>query len=103
MQGTSAQRREKILQELERANGPVSASALARRFSVSRQIIVGDIALLRASNVDILATPRGYILQQKEAHSGTCYTIACRHDEEGIRRELYTVVDLGGEVVDVII
>ena len=103
MQGTSAQRREKILQELERANGPVSASALARQFSVSRQIIVGDIALLRASNVDILATPRGYILQKKEAHSGTCYTIACRHDEEGIRRELYTVVDLGGEVVDVII
>ncbi|MGN0563206.1 MAG: transcription repressor NadR [Candidatus Heritagella sp.] len=103
MQGTSAQRREKILQELQRANGPVSASALARQFSVSRQIIVGDIALLRASNVDILATPRGYILQKKEAHSGTCYTIACRHDEEGIRRELYTVVDLGGEVVDAII
>lgn len=42
--------------------GPVSASVLAARFSVSRQIIVGDIALLRAGGLDIAATPRGYLL-----------------------------------------
>ena len=33
------------------------AAALAREFAVSRQIIVGDIALLRAAGADISATP----------------------------------------------
>ena len=42
-------RRQAILDTLRRSGGPVSASALAEQFSVSRQIIVGDIALLRAA------------------------------------------------------
>jgi len=56
------ERREKIARRLEQADGPVSATALAKEFSVSRQIIVGDVALLRAAGLDIAATPRGYIL-----------------------------------------
>ena len=55
-------RRQAVAQALEEAVGPVSAAALAERFSVSRQIIVGDVALLRAGGTDILATPRGYLL-----------------------------------------
>ena len=55
-------RRKKILEHLSVSSGPVSATALAGKFSVSRQVIVGDIALLRASGADITATPRGYIL-----------------------------------------
>ena len=63
MSFTSAEaRRRAVAQILEEAEGPVSAAALARRFSVSRQIIVGDVALLRAGGADILATPRGYLL-----------------------------------------
>lgn len=58
----AAERREAITRLLERAREPVSAAALAREFSVSRQIIVGDVALLRASGVDITATPRGYLM-----------------------------------------
>ena len=60
MTGISAQeRRRAVARALEEADGPVSAAALAERFSVSRQIIVGDIALLRAAGADISATPRG--------------------------------------------
>ena len=58
-------RRKEILQLLERQSGPLSAGRLAGRLGVSRQIIVGDIALLRASGTDITATPRGYILTRK--------------------------------------
>ena len=42
------ERRQAIARRLERARSPVSATALAREFSVSRQIIVGDVAILRA-------------------------------------------------------
>ena len=103
MQGTSAQRREQILQVRKEQKGPVSASTLARRFSVSRQIVVGDIALLRASNVDILATPRGYLLQKKEEPVGVQFTVACCHSQDDMKKEMYTVVDLGGELVDTVI
>ena len=56
------ERRQAIARRLEGASGPVSAAVLAREHSVSRQIIVGDIALLRAGGMDIAATPRGYVL-----------------------------------------
>ena len=46
---TAGERREAILRELEQAQGPVSASALAKRFHVSRQAVVGDVAMLRAA------------------------------------------------------
>ena len=38
---------------------------IADIFEVSRQVIVQDIALLRASNYEILSTNRGYLLQKK--------------------------------------
>lgn len=53
----AVQRRAALSDYLSQAAGPVSASVLAARFSVSRQIIVGDIALLRAGGLDIAATP----------------------------------------------
>ena len=55
-------RREAILKTLRQAHQPVSAGALAADYSVSRQVIVGDIALLRAAGEDISATPRGYVI-----------------------------------------
>lgn len=60
-------RRQAVAQALEEAVEPVSAAALAERFSVSRQIIVGDVALLRAGGTDILATPRGISWADGEA------------------------------------
>ena len=65
----ASERREKILQFFRERSGPVSASVLAAHFDVSRQIIVGDVALLRAQGAQIAATPRGYVFHE-EAESG---------------------------------
>lgn len=82
------------------SEGPISASTLASRLRVSRQVIVGDVALLRASGTLIQATPNGYILEDQGF--GYVGTLACiHHDEDTLLRELYAVVDLGGTVIDV--
>ena len=57
-------RRAEIAALLEKADSPLSAAHLASQLGVSRQVIVGDIALLRASGADITATPRGYITER---------------------------------------
>lgn len=102
MPALSAQeRRRQISARLCRAGNPVSAAALAQEFSVSRQIIVGDVALLRASGADITATPRGYLLGH--AGTGLVRTAACSHTPEDMGRELYAIVDAGCEVLDVIV
>ncbi len=99
----AGQRRQKILELLKRNAQPVSASAIAAEFHVSRQIIVGDIALLRAANVAISATPRGYILQENTDNGEFIHTIACKHSREDLLQELYTIVDNGGGLIDVIV
>ena len=94
-------RRAAIARELERATAPLSATVLAKEFGVSRQIIVGDIALLRAGGMDISATPRGYVLPAPA--TGKLYTIACRHTAVQMEQELNAIVDQGCTVVDVIV
>ncbi|WP_326522380.1 transcription repressor NadR [Faecalispora sporosphaeroides] len=98
---TSAERREKILQLLQHSRQPVSAGAIARQFQVSRQIIVGDIALLRAANEKIAATPRGYVLESDVPAGEYRVIIACRHSGSEMEDELTTIVDNGGRVLDV--
>lgn len=95
-------RREQIEIRLRQADNALSATKLAKEFGVSRQVIVGDIALLRAAGMDIQATPRGYFLDSSES-IGYTGTIACRHSREGMKEELYTIVDLGGKILDVIV
>lgn len=99
-----SERRENILELLKQGEAPVSAGSLAKRLKVSRQVIVGDIALLRAANQPITATPRGYVMESADARPGELVrTVACRHDRTGIARELYAVVDNGCGVLDVIV
>ena len=96
----AAQRREVILKRLSEADAPVSASVLAAQLGVSRQIVVGDVALLRAGGAAIEATPRGY--QFHPAPGGYTGILACVHrTTDEMRTELYAVVDQGGTVVDV--
>lgn len=73
----------------------------AREFSVSRQIIVGDVALLRAAGLDIAATPRGYVLPKET--TGLVRTVACVHPGEAMARELEIMVDQGCQVMDVVV
>ena len=97
----AAARRQAILNRLRTADRPVSASSLAAELNVSRQIIVGDIALLRAGGAEISATPRGYVLPR--ATDGITRTIACRHTLEQTGTELDILVDNGCTVLDVIV
>ena len=86
---------------LKHENGPVSATALAKEHGVSRQIIVGDIALLRAGGEPISATPRGYLLDRENA--GELHTVAVRHTTQEMERELQICVDNGCTVLDVVV
>ena len=97
----NSERREKIVSLLMEKPVPVSASKLASKLDVSRQIIVGDVALLRAEGHDIVSTPRGYVYG--EMPDGYTRRIACRHEADGTREELYILVDAGCTVEDVII
>ena len=99
----AAQRREAIRQYLKEKESPVSAGSLAKLMHVSRQVIVGDVALLRAASVPVMATPRGYILQREADQRGIIHTIACCHSRENITKELYLIVDNGCGVLDVIV
>ena len=92
-------RRTAIARELEQSSTPISATALAGQFSVSRQVIVGDIALLRASGMDVTATPRGYVIPRSA--TGQCHTLATRHGADQMEAELNAVVDQGCTVLDV--
>lgn len=96
-------RRELIIKKLIDAATPLSASKLANEFSVSRQVIVGDIAILRASGSKISATPRGYILDAVETKYGFTGILPCKHGPEDLLKELYIIVDFGATVIDVIV
>ncbi len=98
---TSEERRQALLRALEEKTEPVSASALARAFAVSRQIVVGDVALLRAAGAEIAATPRGYLLQRQD--QDLVRQLACRHAAEDMERELNIMVDNGCTVLDVVV
>lgn len=97
---TAAQRRSAIYDRLTHATAPISAAALAQRYQVTRQVVVGDIALLRAEGRSITATPRGYMIP---AETGLKRTIACTHSAEDTQRELFAMVDCGCTVVDVVV
>lgn len=94
------QRRLEILSRLESAERQISASALAKELGVSRQIIVGDVALLRAQGHDILALARGYMLQKSPLFERV---FKVRHSDEDTEKELLSIVDAGGCVVDVFV
>ncbi len=95
------QRREAILSRLKASAGPLSAAALARDYGVSRQVIVGDVALLRAFGSEISATPRGYVLERETGM--IVRTLACTHSGADMKRELDIMVDNGCVVKDVIV
>jgi uncharacterized protein len=96
------ERRRQILAWMRGHREPIRGSEMARRLGVSRQCLVQDVAILRASGEEIMATPRGYqILKPKEpAHRAV---LACCHRPERTEEELQTLVDCGVRVLDVIV
>ena len=100
----ATQRRDKIIEILTSSEVPISATALSKEFSVSRQVIVSDIALIRAFGINVFATPRGYLLRDKyENKDKLIKTIACKHGVDKLKDELYTIIDNGCAILDVIV
>ncbi|MDT2827845.1 MAG: transcription repressor NadR [Enterococcus viikkiensis] len=95
------QRKAQILAALQQADKPISATSFAKKFGVSRQIVVGDVALLRASGENIIATARGYLLERETEK--LISKIAVQHERSQAETELRTIIDQGGEVIDVIV
>lgn len=101
--GASSTRRSEIKRLLEQSTAAISASTLAERLSVSRQVIVGDVAILRAGGAEILSTPKGYVAGSATADTGYVFKLACVHSNALLCQELYAIVDNGGRVIDVIV
>ena len=93
------ERRQQILADLTEATSVINATVLADKLGVTRQVIVADIALLRAAGHAIRAEHRGYVLDKSNGE--LLKKIACRHTKDTVADEFYAVVDNGGKIVDV--
>ena len=95
-------RRTAILRLLKERGTPLSGTALAKELGVSRQVIVQDIALIRAENNDILSTNKGYVYRSESAEiSQPKRVFHVRHTTQEVLDEFLTVLELGGTVLDV--
>ena len=99
----TAERRGEILKILHDADTPVAARELAGKFGVSRQVIVQDIALLRASNRNILSTNKGYLYDRADEKKVVRRTFFVCHTDEQMAEELFAIVDNGGRLRDVVV
>ena len=101
---TGEERRSQILQMLRSQPLPLSGTALANVFHVSRQVIVQDIALMRAESHDILSTNRGYLYRREDQNpSFPKRVFYVRHNTEQVLDEFLTIIDLGGKILDVVV
>lgn len=96
------ERRTKILKILKQSTRPVTGTHLAEQMGVSRQVIVQDMAVLRAAGEEILASPQGYFLYYASVENYRS-VVAVRHTPAQTEDELTALVDVGVEVVDVIV
>lgn len=94
------ERRKKIINILSSSKSPVAGVALAKELDVSRQVIVQDIALLRANGAAIFSTNRGYLIQADKQYSRVLKVV---HEDDEVEEELSTIVDAGGHVKDVFV
>lgn len=99
---TGEERRASILCKLQTTDTPLSGTMLAKAFHVSRQIIVQDIALMRAENYGILSTNKGYLLRSpKTENTQPKRVFYVKHTTQQVLEEFRTVIDLGGKILDV--
>lgn len=94
-------RREHIVQLLKESRQPLKGSLLAERLGVSRQTLVGDIALLRKEGYPILSTIRGYRLEESSILQHE--VIGISHPPERLERELSIIIAHHVGVKDVMI
>lgn len=98
---SATKRRISILKQLRESDKPIKGVLLASQYNVTRQIIVRDIAILRAEGNLIIATPDGYILNRE--YKGIRRIIAVSHNEDKLTEELNIIIKYGGTIEDVIV
>lgn len=92
---TGAERREAIILKMQEDSSPLSGTRLASMYGVSRQVIVQDIALIRAAGYDVISTNKGYVLNSyEEKYVERIFKV--NHSDEQMEDELCSIVDLGG-------
>jgi len=95
------QRRAQLLRLLNEHGAPLSGAALAKALGVSRQVIVQDIALMRAINKNILATNKGYVLfREKDQKNKVQRTVCVSHADQDILDEFECILDFGAGILD---
>lgn len=94
------ERRNEIIAILTEARGPVPGGKLSEMTGVSRQIIVQDIATLKAAGNDIVPTHHGYVLKLSPMAERV---FKVRHNREQTEEELTCIVEQGGTVVNVFV
>lgn len=97
----SIERRDDIVKLLLDSFSPIKGIDIAERYNVTRQVIVRDIAILRAKGINIMATPDGYIVNRNDGKVKKI--IAVNHKECEMFEEMSTVIKYGGTIEDVIV
>ena len=100
---TGTERREAIICKMQEDNVPLSGTKLASIYGVSRQVIVQDIALIRAAGYDVISTNKGYILNTPVENKIVERVFKVIHSDEQMEDELCSIVDLGGCIVNTMI
>lgn len=98
----STERRNKIRKLLITSNEPIKGQDLANKYDVTRQVIVRDIAIIRAEGLDIISTPKGYMVMNYESKLNR-FVIAVNHNRDKMEEELKIIVKYGAIVEDVIV
>ena len=97
------QRKQQLLELLKESPSALNGQSLAEHFHVTRQIIVQDIALLRADGAPILSTNRGYLYKDHEESNAVHQLFKIQHRAEDMEAELLAIVDNGGRVQNILI
>ena len=97
------QRKEKLLELLKQSSVAINGQALAEHFHVTRQIIVQEIALLRADGAPILSTNRGDLYKGADDIPTFHRLFKIKHGVEDMEAELLAIVDNGGRVQNILI
>ena len=95
---TGSERRTAIINQIKNSTVPVSGKALAAQYAVSRQVIVQDMAVIRAATPGILSTTRGYVIQQD---SSCVREFKVRHESDQTAEEMNLIVDCGGRICNI--
>lgn len=96
-------RRKELLTLLKESSSAINGQQLADYFHVTRQIIVQDIAILRADGEEIISTNRGYIYSGSKESKQMQRLFKVKHSVNDIEEELAAIIDNGGRVKTVLV